>query len=83
MDIDFRVAKFPLPVIAAVSWAAFNIAQQQTDQGFFLAEKHKSEGSGSQSRAAVPISKGTPSAPRGTDVQDQGLATKGKTQPSL
>lgn len=37
MDIDFRLAIVLLPVIAAVSWAAFNIAPAALKQiqGFF------------------------------------------------
>jgi photosystem II PsbY protein len=40
MDIDFRVAIVLLPVIAAVSWAAFNIAPAalRQIQGFFNRE---------------------------------------------
>lgn len=40
MDIDFRVAIVVLPVIAAVSWAAFNIAPAAIKQiqGFFNRE---------------------------------------------
>lgn len=40
MDIDFRVAIVLLPVIAAVSWAAFNIAPAAIKQiqGFFNRE---------------------------------------------
>jgi photosystem II PsbY protein len=40
MDIDFRVAIVLVPVIAAVSWAAFNIAPAALKQiqGFFNRE---------------------------------------------
>lgn len=40
MDIDFRIAIVVLPVIAAVSWAAFNIAPAAIKQiqGFFNRE---------------------------------------------
>ncbi len=40
MDIDFRIAIVVLPLLAAVSWAAFNIAPAALKQiqGFFNRE---------------------------------------------